>query len=225
MINKIISLLLALTFISTLPADSSPRRHFLAVFVGKKQFFKFAWERLHPDLMYLSETESFLDVPDFLTKAHKLAGKQDVDLDFDVHGEEWGLSTTRTPERDDQNASVGYLCNAIDKEFDPKHVTVFLEACYAGRAYANTIRDNNSTLSGSFYENHSGTPEYPIYGIGSGTPNFGNFIYCQYISGIKVSYEDLRRYETSPVDERIDNEADPRLLALFALWISILETR
>lgn len=164
------------------------------------------WNKQHPDLIVIAK--DWNDLEPFLQVVRKQAGHRRIDLDIEVHGEDSGLylQYVKDNKRCTYQATMGYLCNEIDRILPVKKTTVYLEACYSGRAYKNTMRHNgNLWVDGGFafddYE-YDRAPLYPIYGVGSREPGFGNLVYLQHKYNVYLSYEDLRRYETEPLDPK-----------------------
>jgi hypothetical protein len=217
--NMIKNFLIITTLLTQLlvPSSAGEVKHYLAVYTMPGQTLM--WEKVHPDL--LVESSSYADLPVFLEVVRQQAGNRPIDLDLDMHGNDFGVALYADNNTPETCASVGYLCNQIDSHLDPNNVTVFLESCYSGRALHNTL-DGNSRLAGKYYQDHPLMPVYPIYGVGARTVSCGNMIYLQYRAEVSVFYEDIRHWKNDdlPQEEDPDKSATTpwMIILLLSLW-------
>lgn len=210
-----ISVFLCLLF-TIVPVNSVENDiEYLAVFCNPG--FNSEWVKYKPDLFF--QASKWEDFENFLLIVKKRAGNRPVVIDIDSHGNDSGLwleykDIYGVPFSD--GASVGYIAKKIqDSKIKQKRLKVLLEACFAGRAYKFTIR-NNKNLSAD-YCNFEKIPKYPIYGIGDSHPNFGNLIYLQYRYNFQTYFVDLRSYEYTNLKDKVDEKSskEDNIIRLF----------
>jgi hypothetical protein len=207
--STVVVLCLALVsqlFFALLPSAAQGKT-FLAVFNNPGEDFQQEW--VGKPVNYLQIGYSWRDLDSFLSEVAQRADASDnVVIDIDCHGSDGGLWLQyEDPTKNkwiSRGCSVGYVVNEIDKYLSDKNVTLLLEACYSGRAYRKTIRKNEPWFRGGYIPaDHIGVPRFPIYGIGSSTVNFGNYIYLQYTHPEqRLHFEDLRHYEKDVLKRR-----------------------
>lgn len=211
---KIKSIILFLLFISTFivsPASANYKisQEYVAVYCSPE--FAWVWKnKYHPDLLWVSH--GFDDFDDFCRETRRRAGERPIVLDLDVHGNDDGLYAY--PEVNGSfktsHTTMGYIVNQLVYFLGDKHPVVLLEACYAGNAYQNTIRNNSRDEL-----NYNPLPPFPIYGTGSGSVNWGTTVFIQYKYNLRLYFEDLRLYEQIPAKQheeeniRIDDDTFP----------------
>lgn len=198
--------ILMVLFHTIAPIGAEVDHKYLAVFStpGFERFWK-----IEP-VDYRVTARDWSQLDQFLMYTAMHAHGREVILDIDVHGDENGLYL-QWMERygsmsfvESRRATVGYLFSKIDQYFPQGNVTVLLEACYAGRAYKNTIR-NNLPVPGDAVADYVSTPAYPVWGVGNETSNFGNHIYLQYkYPDQRMFFEDMRNYEFKPLAAKHD---------------------
>lgn len=195
-----IFLAFVLVLLSCGPASSIEDERFIAVYMNPG-FYEQYWD--HERLSYYETGKTWGSFDGFCRRAAHLAKGRPVVLDLDVHGNDGGLfldysevvkgkQVFRT-----YRASFGFIVNCIERNFAPGQVTLMTEACYSGRAYYYTMRNNPLDMTlGCRIENHKDVPKFPIIGVGSITSNYGNLIFLEFIDPLhKLRSEDLRQYE------------------------------
>jgi len=206
MIKDVIVLLAILFLVTMLPADCRDPETFKAVFANPG-FLNRYWKDKHIDASM--ESRSWTSFDAFCADVSQRAAGRPVLMDVDVHGNSdgffltWKDKPTAKEDNRECKASMGFIANVLDRHFLPGQLTFLTEACYSGRAYKYTIRNNSSYRmeEDEFMEDHPGVPTYPCYGIGSRTTNSGNLVFLVYERGNTdpVHIEDLRIYETLPL--------------------------
>ena len=213
------------SFFLALPAGlTAPTKPFLAVFCNPG--FQSEWDKYNPD--YLFVARDWNDFEPFVQEVKRQAGSRDIELDVDVHGEDYGLYLEYRAlhqgsfQRVSYRSTVGYMVKSIDRYLSGNHPVVYLEACYSGRAYKNTIRRNPVFKGdGDISDNYRTIPRFPIYGVGSRTINYGNFIYLQKYYNTRVFFEDLRKYERMPLDTKETDMRSAINQVLRMSWVTL----
>lgn len=239
--KKLLVGLLALCLLLGRGVGADNEKSYLAVFCNPD--FEKEWSFIHPD--YLCTAFNWAQLDDFLQSTKRNAHGRPIEIDFDCHGAPGGLylkypSQYHGDHYETHLASMGYICNHIDKYFNSKKITVIIEACYSGRVYQETIRNNagvtdvpdslTEITTERCIEDHLGIPQYPIYGVGLNIPGIDNFVYLEYITKIRPYFMDLREIETmkdqiQPATEELQEAAvmDERLFEKFIAQYIVLQ--
>lgn len=212
LISLVLSLLLLIPSVGAIDTN----REFIAVFCNDT--LEKPWYKQNPDLLYLAKSWSNLD--DFLLLVREQAKNRPILIDIDCHGEDGGLYIQYDLDKDEfftERASVGFVLNRIESYIRKDKLTVLFEACYAGRAYKNTLKNNKFiTLYGDNYRGDR--PSYPVYGIGSSYKNISNFIFLQYKYKVRPYFVDLRRYQLESLGAKDTNKDSKDHTLITYLW-------
>lgn len=175
-----------------LPASCEPEQTYLCVFASVDQKVMHDWDKFTTDiLLFTYDWKSF---PAFLKVVEsETRPGETINLVLDVHGDQF---LTIVPENGNvSDASFGYVVSNIEKILKDRKVRLFCEACFAGNAYRDSIR-NNLPCYPQFNGECNHVPKFPIYGIKSGGLSYGNVVWQQFYYNRIVNFVDLRIYET-----------------------------
>lgn len=213
--NILTILVLVICFVFPQGISADEQSSYLAVFANNG--FQWEWRGLNPDLEVY--TTSWGDFDSFCRVVNHEAKDRPIIIDIDSHGDDVGLILATPTEA--HIASLGYIVKEIHKRLPHRQVTLLIEGCYSGRAYKRTIRGNKWFPKDpeDQIDNYEEIPDFPIYGIGSDTVNFGNFIFLQNKMQSYFYYEDLRQYEYEDLKPKITNEADTRVINEYKTFI------
>lgn len=202
---RVVALLLAIVIGCAQPAPADPKP-FIAVYSSPDLAWMWEdFEHLKPDLLHKSI--NFSDFDDFLDKAIALSGNRPLVIDLSFHGNEEGLYLQRgfiinkVDIGIDDRASFSYIIKHLEAKYKIKQFTVLTEACQSGRSYKYTSKTSFKFSPFDNVEAYYKVPSFPIYGVGSKSNNWGLNVYLQYKYGFRRWWEDLRVYETKPLDE------------------------
>lgn len=198
--------------VNRLPSDP-----YLAVIADPSLYWMYG--KVPKDFIYMAE--DWDNFPEILRAIKKSSNGKKIVLNLMVHGENDGLYfqwiTQREYNEGSKNyhtdrASFGYVINNIERILG-NDVVVFVEACYSGRAYKNTIRNCKRYSPYDNVEDYNKIPIFPIYGIGSAAANAGPLSLLQYNGDISIPednlFEDLRVYDLyTPNSKTLDPYED-----------------
>lgn len=196
------------------------KKPILAVFCNPDAVLINTWAHYKPDVFTVAFSWDQLDP--FLKETKQRAAGRPIELDFEVHGEEYLSISYRnniTSRYEVKHATMGYVLNHVEKILGKKNVTVLFESCYAGYVYKKSIRGNiiNPFLDIKA-EDHKGIPSYPVYGGTYDHMNVNNFVFLQYRTNTRAYFCDLRYYEDhgGGAKDRNDNSEVHKNISL--LW-------
>lgn len=191
---------------------------FVAVFANPGTEKLAGWDRVHPDLFFVSGDWEKLD--EFLDKAKKGAGSRPLVIDVECHGSPITgmlvIEYSAFGQSMDDTASVGYVIKHIDSKLgNKKNLEVCLESCYSGVCWSRTLVNKAEIESEDFHVSSFDKPvRFPVYGVGQ-TLNWNCLVFMEYHSKVRPYFHDLREYTGQDVQPIMDKEIENKMIDLF----------
>jgi len=219
----LLSLIMLALPLSIVPAEPiENKKEFVAVFTfpGTHKF----WRKYNPDLYFVASDWDDFDV--FLKEIKERSGHKPVVIDLDVHGADGWLYLqygSGYGEPLTYQASLGYVCNEIDKYLPPKRVIFLLEACHPEVVYKNLHNPIFIHDGGDLVEPYKSNtaPPYAIWAVGR-TFNFGNLIFLERKYNVYAGFMDMRLFEDRPVEIQDNNLNSAENVTLYGVWKMLL---